>query len=267
MISSLERKFGRFSIPNLTLILIFGQVCTYVLCQQDETIWERIALVPAKVLDGELYRLLTFLVTPPGGGLFWIAFFWYLFYLMGTALEHHWGTFRFNIYLLIGYVATVAVSFLTPDSPVSNDFLEGSVFLAFAYLNPNFEVMLAFLIPVRIKWFALITWGFFVVTIVFGDWSDRLNATAGVLNFFLFFGPDVFYNIRSGRRFMASQAKRFGQRPPAFTHKCHVCGLTDKDDRDMDFRYCSQCSGELCYCSEHLRNHEHVWNTHADDAS
>ena len=232
---------------------------------QDPLILERIAFLPTKVLDGEIYRLLSFLVTPPSGHLLWAGFFWYLFYLMGTALEQFWGTFRFNVYLLIGYMATVAVAFLTPDFPVGNNFMEGSVFLAFAYLNPNFQLMLAFIVPVRIKWFALITWGFYVVTIVFGSWSARLNATAGVLNFFVFFGPDVFYQMRSGRRFMTSQAKRFGQRAPAFTHQCNVCGLTDKDDRNMDFRYCSQCSGDLCYCSEHLRDHEHIWNT--DDES
>lgn len=267
MISSLERKFGQFAVPHLTAIFVAGQICAFLLCQQDPLTWERIDLVPAKVLDGEFYRLISFLVMPPGDALLWAAFFWYLFYLMGTALEQYWGTFRFNIYLLIGYVATVAVSFITPDIPVSNNFLEGSVFLAFAFLNPNFELCLAFILPVRIKWFALITWGFYVLTMVYGDWSERLNATAGVLNFFLFFGPDVFYQMKSGRRYMASQAKRFGQQPPAFAHKCQVCGLTDVDDRNMDFRYCSQCSGDLCYCSEHLRDHEHIWDTNADDAS
>lgn len=265
MIARLEKKFGRFAIPNLTAIFVAAQVCAFLLCHQDPKTWDRIALVPSKVLDGEVYRLLSFLVMPPGGALLWAAFFWYLFYLMGTALEQYWGTFRFNIYLLIGYVATVAVSFITPDSAVGNDFLEGSVFLAFAFLNPNFEILLAFIIPVKIKWFALLTWALFTMTMVFGGWSDRLNAMAGVLNFFVFFGSDVLYTVRSGRRYMASQAKRFGERPPAFTHKCHVCGLTDSDDRNMDFRYCSQCSGDLCYCSEHLRDHEHVWE--ADDAS
>lgn len=233
----------------------------FLLCQQDPQTWERLILLPSKVLDGEFYRLVSFLILPPGTTLLWAFFFWYLFYLMGTALEHYWGTFRFNAFLFIGYLATVAASFITPESPVGNNFLEGSVFLAFAYLNPNFEIMLAFILPVKIKWFALITWAFFVLTIVFGDWSDRLNATAGAINFFVFFGSDVFNRVRSGRRSMASQAKRFSQKPPPFVHKCQVCGLTDADDRNMDFRYCSKCNGDLCYCSEHLREHEHVWNS------
>ncbi|APZ95223.1 hypothetical protein [Fuerstiella marisgermanici] len=266
MISRLERKFGRFAVPNLTLILIVGQVAAFVLGQRDPQIWERLVLVPSKVLDGEVYRLVSFLILPPGTALLWAFFFWYLFYLMGTALEQYWGTFRFNVFLLIGYVATVAASFISPEAPAGNGFLQGSVFLAFAYLNPNFELMLAFILPVKIKWFALLTWAFFVLTIVFGDWPERLSAMAGTLNFFLFFGSEIFGRARSGQRFMASQAKRFGQKPPEFFHKCYSCGLTDADDPSMDFRYCSKCSGDLCYCSEHLRSHEHVLDSNIEDA-
>lgn len=217
------------------------------------------------MLDGEVYRLLSFLIMPPGDAIIWAFFFWYMFYLMGTALEAFWGTFRFNIFLLTGYLATIAVSFITPDSMVGNGFLQGSVFLAFAYLNPDFKILLAFIFPVKIKWFALLTWAFFVLTIVFGGWHQRLNAIAGTLNFFLFFGSEVYSRIASGQRFMASQAKRFGQKPPEFMHKCATCGITDADDSNMDFRYCSKCSGDLCYCSEHLRSHEHVWNTSMDE--
>ncbi len=79
-------------------------------------------------------------------------FFWYLFYLMGTALERSWGTFRYNVFLLIGYVDTVGVAFIVPDVPANNAFLQGSVFLAFAYLFPDFVMYIFFILPVKIKW-------------------------------------------------------------------------------------------------------------------
>ena len=236
----------------------------FLLCQRDPQTYERVILIPSKVLDGEVYRLFSFLLLPPSSAFICAFFFWYLFYLMGNSLEAYWGTFRFNIFLLIGYSATVAAAFCTPEFPAGNGFLEGSVFLAFAYLNPNFQLLLAFILPVKIKWFALIAWAIFAQAIIFGDWSIRLNALAGTLNFFMFFGHEIFNRAWLGQRFMASQAKRFGQRPPEFTHKCEACGLTDSDDREMDFRYCSKCSGDLCYCTEHLRTHEHVWNTNGD---
>lgn len=188
MLSTLERKFGRFAIPNLTMIFIVGQVVMFVLCQKEPQVWERIVLIPSKVLDGEVYRLLSFLLMPPGKVIFWAILAWYVFHLMGTALEAYWGTFRFNVFLLTGYLATVAVSFITPAGIVSNGFMQGSIFLAFAYLNPDFKILLAFVFPVKIKWFALVAWISFAFVLASGSWTQRLHIIAGVLNFFLFFG-------------------------------------------------------------------------------
>ena len=113
-----------------------------------------IALVPTKVLHGEVWRLVTFLCEPPTNNLVFAFFFWYLFFLMGTALESTWGVFRYNVYLLVGWAATVAVSFIQPEAPASAGFLQGSVFLAFAYLYPNFQLLLFFILPVKVKWLA-----------------------------------------------------------------------------------------------------------------
>lgn len=240
------------------MILIIGQVLTYVAGQRDPELWERLALIPGKVLDGEFLRLITFLFLPPGSALIWAFFFWYLFYLMGTALEHFWGTFRYNVFLLIGYVATVAVSFLTPDGIFTNQFVQGTVFLAFAYLNPTFELLLFFILPVQIRWLALLTWIGYAIGFIWGSWIIRLQIAASVLNFFIFFGSDIFLRMKSGRRFMAQQARRFAEKEPEYFHICAVCGITDKSDPQMDFRYCSRCSGNRAYCSEHLSDHEHV---------
>ena len=250
--------FGRYAIPNITLMLIVCQVGMFVVVQRDPGMWERMVLIPSKVIDGEIYRLFSFLIIPPGTILIWALFFWYLFYLMGTALEGFWGTFRYNLFLLIGYIATVASGFVTPGAIVSNGFLEGTVFLAFAYLNPNFELLVMFILPVRIKWFALLTWIIYTHQFIFGEWSTRLTVASAVLNFFMFFGSEIWYRARMGQRRMAGQARRFAERPPEFLHQCDVCGITDKTHPDMDFRYCSKCSGDQCYCTEHIRDHEHV---------
>ena len=107
MLTYLERRFGKFAIPNLTVILIVGQVLMFVAGRRDEALLERILLLPQNVLDGEVYRLLTFLFSPPTGQLIWAFFYWYVWYIMGTALENYWGTFRYNVFLLIGYTATI----------------------------------------------------------------------------------------------------------------------------------------------------------------
>lgn len=213
-----------------------------------------------------MWRLVTFLATPPSLNPIWAVFFWYLFYLMGEALEAYWGRFRYTLYLLIGYTGTVAAAFLTPAGVASNVFVEATVFLAFAYLNPSFVVSLFFLLPVQIVWLARLTWLALILAAVFGNWTVRLVVVASVANFLIFFGKDILAQIANGRRRMARQARAFAKDDPAYYadvprrghHKCRVCGITDRTDPHMEFRYCSKCAGECCYCGEHLKSHDHV---------
>jgi hypothetical protein len=265
LLSKLERMFGRFALPQLTLVLIIFQVVVYCMAQaKPDEIIRRLQFTPRDVLDGEYWRLASFLCVPPMTNALFAFFFWYLFYLMGTALENHWGTFRYNIFLLVGYLATVTVSlalaWFAPqlaDFPASNGFWEGSVFLAFAYLYPDFELYLFFILPVKIKWFALVTWISYFLMVVLGNWLTRLLILASVCNFLLFFGGEILLKLRHGRRRMEAQVKWLGDRDKAF-HRCVVCGITEKTDPKMEFRYCSQCDGACGYCSAHLHNHEHI---------
>jgi hypothetical protein len=257
VLDKLDRRFGRFAIPNLTLILIVGQVTAFgfMLVGQLEVI--RIALIPAAVLEGEVWRVLTFLFVPPNLHPILLAFFWYIFFLMGSSLEQTWGAFRYNLYIAIAWVATLATSFLVPESVATNAFLKGSVFLAFAFLNPNFELLLFFILPVKVKWLALLTWLFYALNLVVGTWPIRLAVLASISNFLLFFGRDVVELIRTRQRRVAFETQRAEEAKEPF-HRCHTCGRTDRSDPGLEFRYCSQCEGDYCYCEEHLRHHEHV---------
>jgi len=161
------------------------------------------------------------------------------------------------MFLLIGIVATIAVSFLQPAAPSSNLFLQGSVFLAFAFLFPDFVLNLFFILPVKIKWLALVAWIGYLVQFLRGDWSDRLLVLASVGNFLLFFGGEIVQRFRSDRRRTAWEAKqdRAKRRP---RHRCLVCGITNVTHPTMQFRYCTKCVGQCGYCTEHVHNHEHI---------
>lgn len=270
ILSRLERRFGRLAVPNVTMALIVGQVLVYGLAYvtpdpnqpagvpgPNLDVLMKLSLIPAQVLSGEVWRLVTFLFVPPTHNLIFAIFFWYLFYLMGTALEQSWGVFRYNVYLLLGYAATVAVSFATPAAAATNGYLQASVFLAFAFLYPNFELMLFFILPVRIKWLALLTWIGYFLTFAFGGWTQRLVILAAVGNFLLFFGRDIVRGMKSGHRRMNFQAKQAGSRKK-IVHRCAICGISSETHPGFDFRYCSKCDGNHCYCPDHLRNHEHV---------
>lgn len=266
LLNRLERIFGRFAIPNLSIYLVVGQVLFLGLALLAKFDLERITLLPAAVREGEVWRLVTFLFVPtvsaqlsPVGALF-LAFKWYLLYLMGSALEHFWGEFRFNAYVLVGMLATIAASFVFPDVDATNVYLLTSIYLAFAWVNPDFELSIYGIIPVKVKWLALIIWlwGGFLMVVSF--WSVRLLILASVVNFLLFFGRDLVQRSQSGRRRAAWQARQSGDQSDKAEprHRCHKCGKTDLTHPQLDFRYCSKCAGDECYCSEHIASHEHT---------
>ncbi len=265
LLTKLERLLGRFAIPSLSLYLVIGQVLFWGLALMAGFNIERIALLPAAVIAGEGWRLVTFLFLPPSlsadpFSIVFMAFGWYMFYLMGSALEHYWGDFRYNVFIGVGWFLTVAAAFATPGSYASYFFLTGSVFLAFAYLNPDFELLIFFILPVKIKWLALLMWLWFGYTVIVGSWSERLAVLAAIGNFLLFFSGNIISGIRSGRQRMTHQARVFAASPDEREprHRCRICGKTELSDPRADFRYCSKCAGNQCYCSDHLFNHEHL---------
>ena len=260
LLDRLERIFGRFAVPNLSLYIVIGQVFVLFSGMLHLISLEKLVLVPALVADGQWWRVLTFIffVLPPGGalGYLFLAFQWYLFYLMGSALENYWGVFRFNVFLFIGIALTIGLSFITPEVPVPNTYVLMSVFLAFAYLNPDFELLLI-IIPVKVKWLALLTCVFWAVNCIVGPWSLRFQIAAPTIACLLFFGSSMIRGVKNGRRVAAHRAERAREREQP-RHVCHVCGKTDITNPELDFRYCSKCAGDQCYCPEHIHNHAHV---------
>jgi membrane associated rhomboid family serine protease len=254
-LDKLERKLGRIAIPNITLYLVMGQAFFYVAAYSGRLDVGRMLLIPSLVLSGEWWRLLAFVFIPPSTSLIFVFFALYFFYMMGTALEGHWGTFRYNLFLLIGYLITVAVSFLVPYGTGTNIFLGASVFLAFAHLYPEFVIYIFFVLPVKIKWLALLTWIGYGWQLIAGDWMTRVLVIASIGNYLLFFGKDIALRTRYGGRKMASQARDIAKSREPF-HRCTVCGKSDLSHPDMEFRYCPDCGG-LGYCMEHIMNHEH----------
>ena len=257
MLKRLSRLLAPLAIPNLVVYLVAAQALTFVLLRTQPEAAEAMALIPVRVLEGEAWRLLTFLFFPESTSPIWILFELMLLYLFGSSLEAEWGTERFNAFFWVGWLATVLASFLSPTMATGNIALLTSIFLAFAYLNPDYEIRLFFILPVKVKYLAWIAWGFYAIGFALGAWVTRLSIAAATVNWFLFFGQDLAFRARAVQRKTAYQAK---QRRDASspTHVCAVCGKTDLSHPDEQFRYCSKCHGRHAYCSEHIHNHVHV---------
>ncbi len=255
LLYKLDRKFRGVGIPNITLIIVVGQAFFYLAAYSGHLDVSRMWMIPSLVLQGQWWRLIAFIFIPPATSIIFVFFGLYFFYLMGSALEGHWGTFRYNVFLLLGYLITMAVSFLVPDSIATNIFLGASVFLAFAHLYPEFTIYIFFVLPVKIKWLAILTWAGYALSLITGGWHTRLFILASIANYLIFFGRDISWRMRTGSRKMSEQARTISGKREAF-HRCAVCGKTDVSDPQMDFRYCPDCGG-VGYCMEHINNHEH----------
>ncbi len=248
-INRLERAFGRYAIPNISLYLVGGQVVFWAVSFLGFFDLERIALLPLAVTHGEIWRLFSFLLLPPNAHPVFIAFAWYMFYMMGSSLEGYWGVFRYNLFLFLGWALTLGVAFLFPLNYATNVFVAGSVFLAFAFLNPDFEILIFFILPVKIKWLALIAWIGYGFALVTGTWPVRLAVLASIGNFLVFFAGEILQRGKAGRRRMEHQAKQAAARDnDEPRHTCVVCGKTDRTHPQEDFRYGDD---DRCYCAEH----------------
>lgn len=255
LLDKLERQFRGWGIPNITLYLVVGQAFFYLAAYSGNLDVSRMLMVPAMVLQGEWWRLIAFIFIPPSASIVFVFFGLYFFYMMGSALEGHWGTFRYNLFLFVGWFLTVAVAFLLPNSVATNVFIGASVFLAFSHLYPEFTIYIFFILPVKIKWLALLTWIGYAISLLFGAWSTRLFVLASIGNYLLFFGSDILWRVRTGQRKMREQARSISGKIEPF-HRCAVCGKSDVSHPDLEFRYCKECNG-LGYCMEHIGSHEH----------
>lgn len=255
----MQRKCGRYAVKDLMLYIVGLNGVIYLLsyASPETGAIGKLMLDPGLVLQGEVWRLVTFVLIPPQTSILWIFFILSLYYTVGAGLESQWGSFMFNIYYLTGMAATAIAAFITGHGATAL-YLNLSLFLAFAYVYPNFEILLFFVIPVKVKYLAWLDWLFIVFTVITAPFPGKAAALASVANYFLFFGGEIITGIGRARSAHNWRQKAGAPSLKQTFHKCAVCGRTEKDDPSMDFRYCSSCEGDYEYCMDHLKTHEHI---------
>lgn len=255
----LERRYRHLAIQGLMTYIVFLNAVVYLMMLFEPRMINNLILIPSLVLRGEIWRVITFLFIPPRTSMFFIIFVLYFYYMVGTSLEQTWGTFRFNLYYLIGVIASIIGAFIS-GLGLTSVYLNLSLFLAFARLNPDFQILLFLVFPIKVKYLAYLNWFIIGYTVLFSPFPQKVAALASLVNFFLFFGRDIVVSIKRRERVMQSR-RQFSQglksKKRDTYHSCRVCGITEKEDPMMEFRYCSKCSGDYEYCMDHLYDHEH----------
>lgn len=278
-LDKLERKIGRFAIPNLTVYLLAGYVIGFMVVYLNPELINWLTLEPAYILRGQVWRLISWVLIPPTLKPVNLLFLVLLYYSLGTALERTWGSFRYNVYIFSGILFTIIAVFIlygglyvkygvalegfSMIGLVSTNYITMSIFLAFAAIYPDMEVYLCFILPIKMKWMAIVYAVMALYYFITGGLVSRVAIGASLLNFVIFF----LFN-RNMRRFSpkerARKAKFRKQSEPHMRytggakHRCAVCGRTELDDPCLEFRFCSKCNGNYEYCQDHLFTHEHV---------
>ena len=195
-LDSLEKRFGAWSIPQFPLFIVLANLAIYLLSQAQPLFVSQLTLDPAAIASGQWWRVLTFLFIPPLTHPLILALWLYLLYQYSQALENEWGEFRFCFFYLIGAAATAVTAVFLVHAPLSNVPLNTTLFLAFATLYPDFELLLFFIIPVKVKYIAWFVWLGLLYVVLRGDVVTRMAIAASLFNYFLFFGPSLWESLK-----------------------------------------------------------------------
>jgi len=303
---NLRTRFERFcyrnrgkGIPNLMLYITIGSAIVYLMTMFNggSALYYLLCFDKAKILQGEVWRLFTYVFTEMASGSVFTLIFLYFFYILGRHIEQSMGTFRFNLFYLSGVLLMdIFAMIFCPTSAIIVGpylvvpeyfttyiyanmayYLHLSLLLTFATTHPDSQFLIFFIIPIKawvmgIIYLVLIAAEIFNMSYPVMLFPHNLFPLVGLLNYLLFAGKDVrnlFPFLKNRRQykpakkasgtipFRQNEAPSQKQAAP-YTHRCTVCGRTDMTNPELEFRYCSRCNGYFCYCEDHISNHNHI---------
>lgn len=284
--SQFEKKFGKYAIRNLSVVLVCCYAIGYVLQFIIPWIAIYLSLDPYAILHGQVWRLVTWILIPPDDfNIFLTLLMLYFYCSIGTTLERTWGTYRYNVYIFSGMLYTVIGSFLMMGCSYlfmkeemistggaelffragslyfSTFYINMSIFLAFAATFPDVSVLLMFIIPIKVKWLGVIYAVMLLFSFLQGGFFAKFVILSSLFNFIVFFftsrnmmhlNPKQIHRRQEFKRDIRRNTNGITK------HKCAICGRTEVDSPEMQFRFCSKCDGNYEYCEEHLYTHTHI---------
>ena len=266
-LDKLERKYGKYAIKDLMKYIIVFYVIGLFLHYFTPGVYEMyFGLDASKILHGQIWRIFTFLFQSPNNSLLFFIISMYFYYMIGSVLERTWGSFRFNVYYFTGVIGTVAAAIIVYLITgrvyyLDTSFINNSLFLAFAFEYPDMEVLFMMILPIKMKFLAYLSMIMYVFNFITGGVGTKIAIVVSLLNFLLFFTSIIkrkgYSPKQMHRKMVYNKAVKKGndQKPH---HRCAVCGRTEEDDPNLEFRYCSKCNGNYEYCQDHLFTHKHI---------
>jgi len=283
MIQNNKRSGKNFGIANLTFMLVAGYAIGYILQIISPNLLGYLTLDPYQILHGQVWRVVTWLLVPPGSFDIFTLLMLYFYFRIGTMLENIWGTAKYSRYILGGILLTVIAAFLmfayfkfivgmdevnlAYSSAVgsliafSTYYINLSIFMGYAATFPDMMVLFFFVIPVKVKVLGIIDLLLLVYMFFVGSVYEKFAIAAALINIGIFLLTNkVAINPKQiiRRQQFKQEVQKAQKMAPIHRHKCTICGQTDETNPELEFRYCSKCNGNYKYCSNHLFTHEHV---------
>ena len=273
-----------FGITNLTFMLVACYAVGYILEIINPNLLAYLTLDPYQIVKGQIWRIVTWLIIPPGSFDIFTLIMLYFYYRIGTMLEHIWGTAKYSRYILGGIGLTIVSSFLmlayikfvmgaagemlayysalAGIVAFSTYYINLSIFMGYAATFPDMMVLFFFVIPIKVKVLGIIDALLLVYMFFTGNVFQKFAIGAALINIGIFLltnkvavNPKQF--IRK-QQFNHEMKKAAHMQPAASRHKCAICGRTDETNPELEFRYCSKCNGNYEYWQDHLFTHVHV---------
>ena len=278
-------KHPKLGIPDLMKYIVLANAAVFVLDLFTNSFFSNLLFFHYNsIMHGQVWRLLTFILVPSIGGagsvgfglmtnVFFFAMTSFFYYSIGTTLERYMGSTKFTVFYALGVLLNMLLGLLTHAS-VNMYYINMSMFFSFATLYPDMRVLLYGIIPLKVKWLALIDVALFAVDVLGAllrlDFIGALLPIIALANFLVFFWNDMARAFGFQRQKVrhqhshqtiqfkaAAKQQRQKEAQQGYRHKCAVCGRTDTAYPDLQFRYCSRCAGYHCFCEDHIFNHEH----------
>ena len=307
MLKNLRQRFERFcfrnrdkGIPNLMLYIVIGNALVMIMSMINggDSLYYLLCFDKNAILEGQVWRLVTYVFTQSGGGFLELIFL-YFFYMLGRMVENSMGTFKFNLYYFSGVVLMdifamifcpvvpeviptmeeyVFLSAVLPVYAGMAYYLHLSLILLFATTHPDSQFMIFFIIPVRAWIMALFYLILELISVINLSYPvmyfpHNLFPLVALANYVVFAGGDMLnllplsWQMRLRKKgpkqpkvvqFRGSESHITASvRKADYNHRCEVCGRTDVSNPELEFRYCSRCTGYRCYCEDHINDHTH----------
>ena len=262
LLDKLEAKHPNWALDGLMRYISLLMILVYILNTTGYLPYSLLWLEGPAIIQGQIWRLFTFLIIPMSQNLFFLFFELMILVMCADGIEAAIGSFKLTMYYLMGAFFLIIASLIEPQAQFNSYYLYLTLFFGYATLYPDQTLYFMFIIPIKIKYLAWLSGLVELICFINAPLHGKIVIGLTVANYILFFGIPALNGIRYERKQRIRREtfeKAATPEAKAYRHKCAICGKTDVSNPELIFRYCtcSKCGPDgVAFCQEHLKEHK-----------